>query len=43
MLMLQFKDGRYWTVWPWEVSVVGMEGYCPLDDIVWPMPAWSER
>ena len=43
MLMLQFKDGRYWTVWPWEVSVVGMEGYCPLDDIVWPMPPWSER
>ena len=43
MLMLQFKDGRYWTVWPWDVSVAGMEGYCPLDEIAWPMPKWSER
>ena len=43
MLILQFKNGRYWTVWPFELAVTGMKDYCPLDKIVWPLPKWSAR
>ncbi len=41
-LFLQAKNGRWWTIWPFGLSVVGTPD-CPLKDVVWPMPKWSER
>jgi len=32
-IIVQFQDGAYHTVWPWNVAT---------REIVWPMPAWSK-
>ena len=32
-IIVQFRDGAYHTVWPWNVAT---------REIVWPMPAWSK-
>jgi len=33
-IIVQVQKGEYRTVWPWELSE---------NQIIWPMPAWSER
>ncbi|EGO64455.1 receptor family ligand binding region family protein 19 [Acetonema longum DSM 6540] len=33
-IIVQIQNGEYVTVWPWNLA---------SEDIVWPMPKWSER
>jgi len=30
----QIQDGKYYTVWPWELAT---------KDLIWPMPSWEKR
>ncbi len=33
-IIVQVQDGKYLTVWPWELASA---------DLIWPMPGWDER
>ena len=30
----QIQDGKYYTVWPWDLAT---------KDLIWPMPSWEKR
>jgi branched-chain amino acid transport system substrate-binding protein len=33
-IIVQVQDGKYATVWPFELA---------SKDVIWPMPAWDKR